>query len=127
MKRNLTPVWLLAILFIAPNFLNAQTFSDDFEGYNVGDYIGANSSNWTTWSGTTGGAEDAKVVDDKAASGTKSIYFRGSATCGPQDVVLPFGGLHETGNFEYSMKMYIPLGKGAYFNFQGAQQIGTLW
>lgn len=127
MKRNLTPIWLLAILFIAPNFLNAQTFSDDFEGYNVGDYIGANSSNWTTWSGTTGGAEDAKVVDDKASSGTKSIFFKGTANGGPQDVVLPFGGLHETGVFEYAMKMYIPLGKGAYFNFQGAQQIGTLW
>lgn len=127
MKRNLTPIWLLAILFIAPNFLNAQTFSDDFEGYNVGDYIGANSSNWTTWSGTTGGAEDAKVVDDKASSGTKSIFFKGTANGGPQDVVLPFGGLHETGTFEYAMKMYIPLGKGAYFNFQGAQQIGTLW
>lgn len=127
MKRNLTPVWLLAILFITPNFLNAQTFSDDFEGYNVGDYIGANSSNWTTWSGTTGGAEDAKVVDDKAASGTKSIYFMGSANGGPQDVVLPFGGVYETGTFEYAMKMYVPLGKGAYFNMQGAQQIGTLW
>lgn len=127
MKKNLTPVWLLAILFIAPNFLNAQTFSDDFEGYNVGDYIGANSSNWTTWSGTTGGAEDAKVVDDKASSGTKSIYFKGSANGGPQDVVLPFGGVYETGTFEYAMKMYVPLGKGAYFNMQGAQQIGTLW
>jgi len=127
MKRNLTSLWLAAILLLAPTFLIAQTFSDDFEGYNVGDYIGANSSNWTTWSGTTGGAEDIKVVDDKAASGTKSIYFKGSANGGPQDVVLPFGGLHETGIFEYTMKMYIPLGKGAYFNFQGAQQIGTLW
>jgi len=124
--KKITLLGAVALLF-GFGSANAQSFSDDFESYNVGDYIGANSSNWTTWSGTTGGAEDAKVVNDKAASGTNSIYFAGSAAGGPQDVVLPFQGAHETGEFVYAMKMFIESGKTAYFNFQAETAIGTTW
>lgn len=127
MKKLVTPLWLLAIFFLSPFILNAQSFTDDFESYNVGDYVGSKSSDWTTWSGTTGGAEDAKVVDDTAASGNNSIYFKGTANGGPQDVVLLFHGLYETGMFEYSMKLFVPSGKGGYFNFQGDQTIGNIW
>ena len=53
MKKFYSLLSALAICTMA----NAQLeFSDDFESYSVGDYIGANSSFWTTWSGATGGA-----------------------------------------------------------------------
>lgn len=101
-------------------------FTDDFESYNVNDYIGAVSPNWTTWSGTTGGAEDTRVVSTNALSGTKSIYFMSSvAAGGPQDCVLPFGGVHTTGNFVFEADFFVETGKGAYFNFQGSATIGA--
>ena len=31
-------------------------YEENFEGYAVGDYIGVVSSNFTTWSSTTGGS-----------------------------------------------------------------------
>jgi len=101
--------------------LNAQdTFSDDFEGFTVGDYISSGSSNWTTWSGTTGTAEDAQVTDDQAASGNNSIMFAGTPTGGPQDVILDFGGLKTSGQFNFSANFYMAANNGGYFNFQGA-------
>lgn len=126
MKKN---VLLLAAMFFASMTSFAQiSFSDDFEEYNVGDYVGVVSTDWTTWSGATGGAEDAQVNSDQAASGSNSIYFAGQGTGGPQDVVLPFGGKHTTGQFTYSMKVLVPENStGAYFNFQAELAIGTTW
>jgi len=43
---------------------------DDFESYTLASYIAAeNPTWWTTWSGTTGGAEDGVIVDEQANSG----------------------------------------------------------
>ena len=85
---------LLVLIFGLVSQLGvAQTFSDDFESYNVGDYIGVESTEWTTWSGTVGGNEDAPVVEDNAHSGSNSTYYSStSGTGGPQDVILPFNG-----------------------------------
>jgi hypothetical protein len=104
----------------------AQSFNDDFESYPVGSYVGSESTEWTTWSGTTGGAEDATVVDNQAFSGTKSIYFNSTAQ-GPQDVVLPFGSAYTEGQFHYEMMLFLTTGSDAYFNFQAEQAIGTTW
>lgn len=103
-------------------------FSDDFESYTVNSYIGASSPNWTTWSGATGGAEDTRVVTTNASSGTKSLYFMSSvAAGGPQDCVLPFGGVKTTGNFVMEAKFFVETGKGGYFNLQGGATIGGTW
>ncbi len=103
-------------------------FSDDFESYSTGDYIGVQSSEWTTWSGTTGNAEDAAITTDQALSGTNSIHFVGAANGGPQDVVLPFGNTaYSTGVFNFSMAVYVRAGAGAYWNFQGETTIGQVW
>ena len=114
-------------MLIAGIGFSQDSFSDDFESYQVGDYVGKVSSQWTTWSGNTGGAEDARVSDVVAASGSNSIYFQGAVGGGPQDVVLPFGGKRTTGSFQYEMNMIVPEGNGAYFNFQGEVNIGTTW
>lgn len=107
---------------------NAQSMSEDFEGWTVGSYMGVNSADWTTWSGATGGAEDVQVTNVQAASGTKSIYFMStSPSGGPQDVVVPFGGEHNTGQFSFDANFYVESNQGAYFNFQGNNTIGQLW
>lgn len=106
------------------------SFSDDFESYNLGDYIGTVSPDWTTWSGTNGGTEDTQVngTMNHTSGGSKSVmYTSTSATGGPQDCILPFGGAYNTGTFVYQMSMFVETGKGAYFNFQGQTTPGNLY
>ncbi|MBI3134357.1 MAG: Omp28-related outer membrane protein [Bacteroidetes bacterium] len=106
----------------------AQTMNENFDGYTVGSYMGNNSGGWTTWSGTTGGAEDVQVTAANAFSGSNSIYFVGSTSGGgPQDVVVPFGGAYNTGQFLFETKIFVVSGKGAYFNFQGNTTLGQVW
>ena len=125
MKKLNSLLIALAICSIA----NAQfSFSDDFESYTVGDYIGSNSAVWTTWSGATGGAEDAQVTDANANASSNSIYFESTATNGgPQDVVLDFGVVFSTGDFVFQSDFYVNQSAGAYFNFQAESVIGTTW
>lgn len=113
---------------LATSLLCSAQYTENFDSYTPGDYIGVVSTDWTTWSGTTGGAEDAQVVNAQAQSPNNSIHFVGNtASGGPQDVVLPFGGAYNTGRFEYSQAMRIKTGTGAYFNFQGDAAIGSTW
>ncbi len=103
-------------------------FSDDFENYSPGDYIGVVSPTWTTWSGTVGGSEDVQVTTNDAASGSQSIYFSSnSANGGPQDVVLPFGQVMNTGQFSMEMNFKVEPGKAAYMNLQANATIGQTW
>jgi hypothetical protein len=74
------PLLLLIGTFVS-TFSFSQLFSDDFEGYAAGSYVGPQSTSWTTWSGTEGGAEDAQVTNNQASSGTNSIYI-GNPMCG---------------------------------------------
>lgn len=126
MKKNV--LFIAAMLFASMTTFAQASYSDDFENYNVGEYVGVVSPEWTTWSGTTGGAEDVQVTNAEAASGSNSIYFQGQGTGGPQDVVLPFGGKYTEGQFTYSMKVLVPENStGAYFNFQAEETIGDTW
>ena len=108
-------------------FTNAQDYSEDFESYNAGEYIGVESDQWSTWSGSTGGAEDAQIVTDQANSGSNSIYFEAIGAQGPQNVVLLFDGKHTEDLFNFSAYYYIPSGNAAYFNFQAEETIGVTW
>lgn len=124
MKKIFTMIGALASV----SAVNAQSFSDDFESYTVGQYIGAVSPDWTTWSGATGGAEDTQVSAINANSGTQSIYFSSTAASGgPQDCVLPFGGVYNTGNFSFGAAFFVNSTKNGYFNFQAVNPIGTTW
>jgi len=125
MKKFYSLFSALAICAMA----NAQfSFSDDFESYTVGDYIGSNSSVWTTWSGATGGSEDAQVTDENANESSNSIYFSSTGTNGgPQDVVLDFGEVFTSGDFVLESDFYVNQSAGAYFNFQAESTIGTTW
>lgn len=124
MKPTLT---LLAALALSISGF-AQTFSDDFESYSAGDYIAQSSTDWDTWNGTTGGTLDCQVVDTEASSGSNSLYlFNTMPTGGPMDLILPFGGAHNTGQFSLSMSLFVEEDKGGYINFQKEVAPGTTW
>ncbi len=125
MKKLYT--FLFSLLLVGG--LTAQvSFFDDFESYEVGDYVGVASDDWTTWTNSPGSSEDTQVSDEQAASGTKSLKFvAGSTAGGPTDVILKFGDVYEQGDFEYEMNMFVVSGTGAYFNFQGADPPGSVW
>ncbi|NOQ73147.1 MAG: Omp28-related outer membrane protein [Crocinitomix sp.] len=123
MKR----IYLFGLALVAYAGAYGQ-MSENFDSRTVGEYMGVVSPDWTTWSGTVGGAEDVAVSDVMPESGANSIYFSTvSATGGPQDVVVPFGGELKTGTFVFESDFYIEDNKGAYFNFQGETTIGAMY
>ncbi len=126
MKNRL---FTLLIFSLAASLSFGQyTFSDNFDSYAAGDFLGVVSPDWTTWSGTVGTTEDVQVTDADAFSGENSIRFQSFTTGGgPQDVVLPFGGKYEIGTFEFSMMLKVQSGTGAYFNFQGEETVAISW
>ena len=124
MKKSI----LFLMSLVASSTIFAQTFSDDFESYSVGSYLGTSSADWTTWSGTEGGAEDVTINNNNASSGNQSIYFSSTAANGgPADVVLPFDQVYNSGNFSFEANFYVEAGKGAYFNLQGTLVVAQVW
>ena len=124
MKKNA----LLLMGLLSAQLVSAQLFSDNFDSYALGSFIGPQSNNWTTWSGAQGGAEDVATTNNQAASAPHSVYFSSTAASGgPQDVVLTFGQLYNSGIFTLSSDFYVNSGKGAYYNMQGSAAIGNLW
>lgn len=118
---------LIASSLIVAAASNAQLFSDNFDSYTLGA-LGPQSTSWTTWSTTEGGAEEGIVSSTMANSGTKSIYFNSTtAGGGPQDCVLKFGQVYTSGVFTFQADFNILTGKSAYFNFQAGAAVGTLW
>jgi hypothetical protein len=108
--------------------LNAQdTYSEDFESYNVGDYMGVVApANWSTWSNAPGGDEDVQVSDAKAVSGTKCIFINNTnPNGGPTDALFKLGGKRSKGYMDISWKLFIEAGANAYWNFQSNPAPGT--
>jgi thiol-disulfide isomerase/thioredoxin len=121
-------ILLLISLIYSSISLAQYNFSDDFESYTTGDYLGVASPSWTTWSETTGGNEDVLITEENANSGIKSTYYSStSANGGPQDVVLPFGSLFTEGDFSFEASFFVNNGTGAYFNLQAEEEIGQTW
>ena len=117
MKKFFT---LLVVGLLISSIGISQPFSDDFEGFTVGDYV-SSDANWDTWSGGTGTSEDATISDDfnhtaggsnamKVISGNDIIYSCGNKT---------------TGIYQIKFWYYVPTGQGGYFNVQHA--FGDTW
>jgi len=60
---------------VTPNY-----WLDNMDSYVAGQYLALQSDDWTTWSGTPGGADDGYVVDELAFSGSNSLKVEGSTT-----------------------------------------------
>ncbi|MDH4474775.1 MAG: T9SS type A sorting domain-containing protein [Fluviicola sp.] len=106
----------------------SQTYSDNFDAYNAGQYMAQQSGGfWTTWSNAPGGTEDVLVSSANSVSGPNSVYFATSAQAGgPTDLVRNFGVLN-TGQFSMEFNILVETGKAGYFNFQRNATIGQVW
>ncbi|MBK6829257.1 MAG: T9SS type A sorting domain-containing protein [Flavobacteriales bacterium] len=92
--------------------------NENFDSYNSGDLVAQTAgAPWNTWTQTPGGADDAPVSDEQAASGTMSMKVTGAAAGGPVDLILGLGN-RTTGLYSLSWSMYIPTGSGGYYNIQ---------
>lgn len=119
-------ILLFAVSISVGMMTNAQTFSDNFDAYTAGAYLGTSNSTWKTWANTPGGADDIKISNAKAHSGSNSLFFS-SVSGGPADIVLPFGGQYNSGTLNQSMWIFVDAGKKAYFNFQEQTLVGKGW
>jgi PA domain-containing protein/type IX secretion system substrate protein len=96
---------------------------DNLELYQTGSFTGDNAAWWTTWSGTTGGADDGIVSNAYAQSGVNSMYV---GNTGMQDVLLLLGN-QTSGSYDLSWSMYIPANQVAYYNVQEDETPGVAW
>lgn len=113
---------IAAMIFSISSAFSQILYEDDFESYNVGDYLAVeNPTWWSTWSGTPGSTEDAVISDDQASSGTKS-----AKVAGVTDAILLLGD-KTTGKYQLTFKIYVPSGFGGYYNFQHYESPGIEW
>ena len=118
--------FLLPALLLTAGALQAQLFTDDFEGYAVGDYIAVEGAPaWAVWTAGQEGLDmDAQVSADTSQSGTQSLKIFGDIAGGPMDIIL-IAGLE--GQYEVSFSMLVPEGNSGYYNVQENQVPGTAW
>lgn len=104
---------LILILFLC-RFGIGQTvvFSDDFEAYNVGESLAAQSGEWETWSGGTTGSEAALVSDAQANSGTQSL----NVVAG-NDMIYDLGN-KTSGVYQIDFYYFVASGSEGYFNIE---------
>jgi thiol-disulfide isomerase/thioredoxin len=115
---------LFTLLFVT--LLCSAQYNENFDAYTPGVFIGATSPSCTTWSGTTGGNEDAQVVNTHSLSPSNSLHLSGnSASGGPQHVVLSFGNVMRTGTFQYFHGMRVKAGASANLNLQRDLTFGS--
>lgn len=118
---------LLTLSYFIPFILVAQTtlLDENFDSYTAGNYIGNESTNFTTWSNAPGTAEDAFIVNTNSNSPSNSVQIMGNS--GPTDVMMTFPSIYTSGKYEFSMKFYVTVGRGGYFNIQETQTAGQGW
>ena len=117
---------VIACLLIGTTFMygqsdcdkNSAVICEDFEDYDATMPLGPQSDIWTTWSGNEGGAEDGNVSTEYSNSGSQSMQIIGTVPGGgAQDVILELGD-ETSGRYRVRFDIYIPGGKGAYYNIQ---------
>ncbi|MBN1337676.1 MAG: T9SS type A sorting domain-containing protein [Bacteroidales bacterium] len=107
------------VVFEAPS---TALYDDDFESYDVGDFLAVeNPTWWTTWTNNPGSAEDAPITDAMAHSGTKSVLVQGTT-----DAILKLGD-KTSGVYELDFWYYIPTGFAGYYNIQHYEAPGIQW
>lgn len=107
--------------------LFSQTFTDNFDSYTAGqNLVTQNPTDWDTWTGGGGTAEDVLVSNASASSGANSLYFA-STGGGPNDIILRFAQVYNSGSFTFESNFFVESGKGAYFNMQETFTVGGVW
>ncbi|MCD4734799.1 MAG: T9SS type A sorting domain-containing protein [Bacteroidales bacterium] len=101
---------------------SSALYADDFESYNVGDFLAVeNPTWWTTWTNNPGSAEDAPISDAFANSGSQSVLVEGAT-----DAILKLGD-KTSGKYQLNFYYYILGGFGGYYNIQHYESPGIEW
>lgn len=123
MKKTLLFLFAFGILYS----LSAQVIvTENFDSYTVGDHLAQTAgAPWTTWSGTTGAAEDPLISATQSSSAANSVYISTTSN----DLVLDLGD-SITGRYKINFKIFVETGKVAYFNilndFAGSNSIWAM-
>jgi len=127
MKKSLLSFFIAVLISFTA--ISQTTFTDNFDQDTAGKFLAKNDPAFTTWSHSPGGADDILVSGVKSHSAPNSVYFASTLSPGgPSDIVLPFtGAAYNTGNFSFSMWMFVDTGKKGYFNFQEQTTVGKGW
>jgi hypothetical protein len=97
-------------------------YNDDFESYEVNDYIAeSNPEFWTTWSNAPGTNEDALILTEQASSPVNSVKVDGVS-----DLVLKLGN-KTSGKYQINFNLYVPTGFAGYYNIQHFEAPGVEW
>ena len=124
MKKFFT-LLVVGLLISSLGMSQTTLIDEDFESFTVGDYVAEQdvSGFWTTWSGGTGGAEDAVISDDQNLTGGGANSMLVSGT---NDMVLLLGN-KTTGEYTVSINYYVETGFGGYINIQHSEEMGIEW
>ncbi len=114
---------LLTCMALMPALIFAQTtiITDNFDSYTAGSGVVTQSSGlWDTWSGGGGTAEEALVSSAFSSSASNSMnVINGGPSVYLNDMILKFPSTYTTGVYDFNFKIYVPTGKGGYFNLGG--------
>ncbi|MFZ1694098.1 MAG: T9SS type A sorting domain-containing protein [Flavobacteriales bacterium] len=126
MKRTLP--YFSALLLAATVSGQQILISEDFEAFDPGDPLAQTAGlPWNTWSNAPGGTEDTPCTNAQAHGGNMSASFTStSANGGPTDIMLQLGN-RTSGQYLLGWWMYIPAGKGGYYNIQKSITAGQAW
>ncbi|MDG1781859.1 MAG: T9SS type A sorting domain-containing protein [Flavobacteriales bacterium] len=115
------PLLFMGALALTLN-LSAQdlVWEENFDSYNVGEGIAAQSDDFFTWNSSDTGT-DAGVSDAYASSGSNSIEI---SFAGGSDIVRPMGP-YTSGKYDIEFKMLVPNGEEAYFNVMHSWEYET--
>jgi len=105
--------------------LPVTLYADDFESYNIGEFMAVvNPTWWTTWSNLPGSGEDGEIVDDYANSPVKAVVL--DEVPSASDLILKLGD-KISGIYQLNWEAYVETGYAGYFNIQHFQAPGTEW
>lgn len=117
----------LALVF-ACSFSFAQQFSDNFDSYTSGSYLGPQSPFWTTRNGVEGGGADALVSSINTYSSPNSIYLHDQTNNGTAQVIrLDVGQVFEEGVFTFETALNVSAGQSAIISLMGNTNYNSLY
>ncbi len=100
-------------------------YEDDFESYELADYIAlSNPTWWTTWGNAPGTGEDGYISGNFANSPAQSLFV--DPDDGLTDLILKLGN-KTSGAYNLNWYMYVEAGFQAYYNFQHFESPGIEW
>lgn len=117
----------LALLF-ACSLSFAQQFSDNFDSYTSGSFLGPQSPFWTTSNGIEGGDADALVSSINTYSSSNSIYLHDQTNNGTAQLIrLDVGQVFEEGVFTFETALNVSTGQSAIISLMGNTSYNSIY